>query len=369
MKNSKRPIPGVLTDLVAQRVREQIATGQLSPGECVLSERDLSRQLRVSRVTVRRGLDQLVRDNLLRREPGRGYFLRDSSAPDGFLSGRTASGRGALVFLHNQSNDMEAGSYHGKMWSGAREEAARSGLLTMISTIREGGLTAEHAAELKGVAAGVLCDYVNRDAVRMLLQAGIIVVQIDYYRLNLPVDAVLQDDFGGIAMAVEHLYSRGHRRIGYLDTTAQLRVSGSPRNAESRAGAFWMTCNRLEINHRLVADASLEPPDGTAAAEKLLDAGATALVVPHGEIWPSVRAVLSKRGTSVPKGMGIVTWGDPPAGCNDFPTSVTWSKEQMGREGVRRLLLRLDRPAVEPVAVVIPTKLVDRDTGGRGPDA
>jgi DNA-binding LacI/PurR family transcriptional regulator len=65
-----------------------------------------------------------------------------------------------------------------------------------------------------------------------------------------------------------------------------------------------------------------------------------------------------------------VVWGDPPPGREaSFPTSVTWSKEQMGREAARRLLLRLSRSDVERATIIIPTEIVDRGTGGRGPGA
>jgi len=64
----------------------------------------------------------------------------------------------------------------------------------------------------------------------------------------------------------------------------------------------------------------------------------------------------------------VVLWGaDQLRGEEELPTYVTWSKEQMGREGVRRLLLRMNRQSVEPAAIVIPAQLVDRGTGGRGP--
>jgi len=362
-----RPAPGALTSTVTRRVREQIAAGLLTPGQCVPSERDLGRSMRVSRVTVRRGLDQLVRERLLRREPGRGYFLRDLAAPDGARN----AGRSALVFVHNHpETELAAGTYHARMWAGAREEAARAGLLTLISSIEGPALSRERAAELAKVAAGVICDYTDVPSIRTLLQAGIPVVQIDYYRDGLPVDAIVQDDTGGIILAVEHLHAHGHRRIGYLDTTARLRAAGRARNAEGRLSGFLIACARLGLDAGLIGAADLDSGDAAEATGRLLDAGVTALVVPHNELWASVRDALGRRGVAVPGEFGVVTWGDPRPGSEPgFPTSVTWSKDQMGREAARRLLLRLERPEAQPATIVIPAELVDRGTGGRGPGA
>jgi DNA-binding LacI/PurR family transcriptional regulator len=364
-----RPVPGALTSTVTRRVREQIAAGLLAPGQCVPSERDLGRAMRVSRVTVRRGLDQLVREGLLRREAGRGYFLRDLSAPDAAKMGGAT--RTALVFVHNHpETELAAGTYHARMWAGAREEAARAGLLTLISSIEGPALSRERAAELAKVAAGVLCDYTDAGSIRTLLQAGMPVVQIDYYGDGLPVDAIVQDDTGGIISAVEHLHAHGHRRIGYLDTTARLRAAGRARNAEGRLSGFLTACGRLGLDPALVGPADLDAGDAAASTESLVAAGATALVVPHGELWASAREALARRGAASPGDFGVVVWGDPPTGREaGFPTSVTWSKEQMGREAARRLLLRLSRPDVGPTTIVIPTEIVDRGTGGRGPGA
>ena len=368
-KTMQRPAPGGLTAGVARRIREQIGAGFLTPGQCVPSERDLSRLMRVSRVTVRRGLDQLVREGLLRREPGRGYFLRDLAAPDAGRNG--SAGGNALVFVHNHpETELAAGTYHARMWAGAREEAARAGLLTLISSIEGQTLTPVRATELAKVAAGVICDYTDPVSIRTLLQAGLPVVQIDYYRDSLPVDAIVQDDTGGIILSVEHLHARGHRRIGYLDTTARLRVAGRARNAEGRLAGFLTACARLGLDPTLVGAADLDAGDASAATDQLLSAGATALVVPHSELWASTRRVLSRRGAAFPGDFGAVVWGDPQPGSESgFPTSITWSKEQMGREAARRLLTRWERSEVGPATIVIPAQLVDRGTGGRGPGA
>ncbi len=362
-----RQPPGGLTQSVVRRIREQVATGMICPGQCVPSERDLGRLLKVSRVTVRRGLEQLVRDGLLRREPGRGYFLRSADSPDRAPGSAAGS---ALVFVHDHpESELAAGSYHARMWAGAREEAARTGRLTLISSMPAGAWDPARAGSLATSAAGVLCDHGDEAPVRALLAAGLPVVQIDYPRTSPAVDCVIQDDSGGIALAVEHLHARGHRRIGYLDTSAALRERGRAVNSERRLAGFLVASARLGLDGSLTAPADRDAGRAAEGVARLLDAGATALVLPHRELWPDARSALAGRGVAIPGDFGLVVWGDPNPGEEEagFPTSVTWSKEQMGREGVRRLLLRLERPDVEPAAIVIPAQLVDRGTGGRGP--
>ncbi len=56
-------------------LRERIVGGALAPGARLPSEPELAAEHRVSRVTVRRALDGLEREGLIRRQPGAGTFV------------------------------------------------------------------------------------------------------------------------------------------------------------------------------------------------------------------------------------------------------------------------------------------------------
>lgn len=60
---------------VADRLRRRIAVGEYPVGARLPSEDELCRAFGVSRITVRAALAQLVQDNLLRRQRGRGTFV------------------------------------------------------------------------------------------------------------------------------------------------------------------------------------------------------------------------------------------------------------------------------------------------------
>jgi GntR family transcriptional regulator len=60
---------------ITQNLRELISSGQLHPGEPVPSEWDLSGLYGVSRLTVRRALDELAREGWLIRRHGVGTFV------------------------------------------------------------------------------------------------------------------------------------------------------------------------------------------------------------------------------------------------------------------------------------------------------
>ncbi len=70
-RNSKFP----LYELIEQNFRELIASAQLKPGDSIPSEWDLSDLYGVSRLTVRRALEDLARQGWLNRRHGVGTFV------------------------------------------------------------------------------------------------------------------------------------------------------------------------------------------------------------------------------------------------------------------------------------------------------
>jgi GntR family transcriptional regulator len=59
-------------------LRERIASGALPPGTRLPGEPALAAEHGVSRMTIRRALDQLAEEQLVRRQPGTGTFVREA---------------------------------------------------------------------------------------------------------------------------------------------------------------------------------------------------------------------------------------------------------------------------------------------------
>lgn len=81
--NKNIPIP--LYYQLKQWLVEQIDRGDLKPGDSIPSERELSEQFEISRMTVRQALQELVVEGRLIREKGRGTFVAEPKISQGLL--------------------------------------------------------------------------------------------------------------------------------------------------------------------------------------------------------------------------------------------------------------------------------------------
>lgn len=80
-------------------LRARIESGEIGIGDRLPSEADLVSDFGVSRTTARRALDELRRQGLVRREPGRGTFLASPRL------------RSNLAYLHSFSEEIERWGY------------------------------------------------------------------------------------------------------------------------------------------------------------------------------------------------------------------------------------------------------------------
>lgn len=180
------------------------------------------------------------------------------------------------------------------------------------------------------------------------------------------VPSVFVDTPGGYDHAIEHLASLGHRRICY----ASGPTASWANNLRWRA--VMSACDRLGIESVRVGPYQPYTISGAAAADAVVNTGATACVAFNDLIAIGMLKRLTERGLRVPEELSIVGCDDIFGAdfCNPPLTTLTAPIEQAARLSISMLLdlLKRNRSGSQLTArqrvTALPTHLTVRASTG-----
>ena len=187
------------------------------------------------------------------------------------------------------------------------------------------------------------------------------------------IPSVLADDAMGIRLAVRHLVEIGHRRIGYL---------------ASDDGASWHHNSRVTAYHESLHTAGIEPvlrwvrhlrhpfqPEtgyqgvGYVRMNEWLrddwrELALTAMLVQNDQAAMGCIAALLEAGLRVPDDVSVVGFDGTEASecCTPRLTTVEVPLREIGARGADLLLRLLAGNSVSPEPVVLPVRLVVRES-------
>jgi DNA-binding LacI/PurR family transcriptional regulator len=178
------------------------------------------------------------------------------------------------------------------------------------------------------------------------------------------VDVVRTDDVAGARLAVEHLAGLGHESITHVD-------GGRAPGAAERRGGYRAAMRGfgLESEMRLVPG-GLSEQDGERAAVQLATGPLpTAITAFNDHCAAGLLAALRGRGVRVPDELSLVGYDD--SHIASLPsialTTIAQDAPTLARAALDLALARTDDGKREPSDVVVPPKLVVRQTSARPP--
>ncbi|MEV0200382.1 substrate-binding domain-containing protein [Nonomuraea sp. NPDC050691] len=260
---------------------------------------------------------------------------------------------------------------------GAREAAAASGArLVLRGATYQAADERRQLSRLVGTAGvdGLLVAPTTtgdegEELVRWLQVAGVPVVLVERAATVGPhqeaMESVVSDHVFGAAMAVRHLATLGHRRVGLVTTTQ------SPTAPHVRRG-WRQACEELSLplgGTPDLATVDQRDPGWPETLDAVLDAcaasGTTALLVHSDPEAISLVERCQERGIRVPGDLSVVTYDDEVAELCDPPlTAVRPPKAAIGQAAYRLLAERLadDDPQRPTHRVVIEPRLIVRSS-------
>jgi DNA-binding LacI/PurR family transcriptional regulator len=178
-----------------------------------------------------------------------------------------------------------------------------------------------------------------------------------------PVSYVEIDNQGGARLAVDHLIHTGRRAIttiaGALDMNAgKLRLQGY-RDALHAADRC--------VAEELIGYGDFSEQSGAAAMQRLLAArpDVDAVFAASDPMALGAIRVLKESGRRVPDDVAVIGFDDSPVAPHTDPplSTVHQPVEEMGHQMTRLLLARIRGDALADLAVVLPTRLIVRESG------
>jgi DNA-binding LacI/PurR family transcriptional regulator len=248
---------------------------------------------------------------------------------------------------------------------------AQHGLTAVLCTQSNGGVAESDYVDLllEQQVAGIVFAgglYTQADAdhshYERLIRRNVPVVTMNASIDELPFAKVVCDDAIAMEQALEHAFSLGHKRIGYVMGTSDHMPSR--RKIES---AHLVTAQAgRELDASMVVYSEFSQQSGQAAATRLLGLGATALVCASDPLaLGAIRAVRRAR-LEVPGDVSVIGYDDSAfMGSVDPPlTTVRQPIEAMGRAAVAALVQQIGgAPALTDELLFEPELVVRRSTG------
>ncbi|MEV7626331.1 LacI family DNA-binding transcriptional regulator [Actinoplanes sp. NPDC089786] len=253
--------------------------------------------------------------------------------------------------------------YHAELVEEIQVEADRIGYEVVLST-----LTRSHSEER---ALESLLDF-RCEAVLLLgpdssasalekvaAQVPVVVVgrQVD----SAAVDVVRPADDVGVAAALGHLISLGHRDIAFVD-------GGRGAVATTRRRGYRTAMRRAGLAPRVIAGDHTEE-GGIRAGRALVGSASTAVVASNDRCAVGLLDAFLRAGVDVPGAMSVVGYDDSTLArlAHIDLTTVNQDAPAQARHAVAAAVSRLDERRTDRVEVVLEPRLVIRGTTARHP--
>ena len=341
--------------------------------------RDIARHAAVSHGTVSRVLNNHhsvnaeLRQRVLQVADELGY-LREALSPNLASTAPTSAITSLAFLLFQAERKNPLTSFWAELLHGAQVEAQRHGIQITFQWINTDQLSTEQSLkQILSMRQDGLLIVGNSppEVVRQLAETRQRLVLIDNVIPELPIDAVISDNFAGAKKIVTLLVEAGHRDIAFIGGplkqgsfqtnavyTIEWRAMGY-RQALFDAGLPW--------RRELFEAANLTVEGGYAACQRLLAQAVpfTGLFCANDTQALGALKALRESGKQVPADISVVGFDDdltvtelmtPPI------TTIRVNKEAMGAQAIRVLLNRLQFPETPQTTSVIEVKLILRDS-------
>lgn len=362
-----------MTDKISKQVQVEtyllhmIKSEQWKTGDKIRSERDLSDELGVSRITIRNAILHLTEKGLFERKTGQGTFVKLPFIGESIQKKAPGEMSGNIGYIICKEKSVQKPllqeAFYFSIFSGIEEITAKTGRHVLFTYIDD--FTPDEIPRFNNFLAKVdgliIEEATNTEFLDKIRQSALPAVLIAPSISAAGFDAVTFDVRLGIRKAVKYLVSIGHTRIGILNgplhlQTARQRYEGWRTAMEQLTGS---------IPEDLVADnAGWTAEAGHVGMKELLEKSnrPTAVVCANDLIAVGALSAAVEEKLTVPDDISIIGFDDSEMAELSTPplTTMKLYSRQMAHTAAKRLLERLDDTDTPAIITEFPIDLIIR---------
>lgn len=352
--DTSSPVPRYVQ---AKRIlAEAIRCGSLRPGIKLPNTSEIGAAINVSLITAHKAIQCLVQEGWLKRERGRGTFVRGDF--EASVAAKPQFRVGVIMHPATELDDF----YHGAVMTGLHEAADESELV--------GEVVIQKRTMPDGLgiidADALLCLHPYQDAFPYLEaeSENRVIVVLGGSMEDTPLNCVDSRNFEGMRTAVRHLVALGHERIAIVNgplaaTNCLHRFQGYQAELKS---------NGIDVQPDYVFNAEL-----AKSAEAVFDRLSqmmqtserpTAIVSCGYYLALDIMGLLRDLNLGIPQDVSLVAFDDPKSASllNPSLTTVRQPLKEMGKFAYERIvqLMSGERPGHR--VELLPTSLIVRDS-------
>jgi DNA-binding LacI/PurR family transcriptional regulator len=320
---------------------------------------DVSRLSGVSTATVSRAFSdpERVRESTRRKVYEAAEVLHYS--PNAIARAMARQRTDKIAYLICKKGATILDEFYAGICEGIMRTANRADYQLLVSTAEDWQLTVS-TAQNKQIEGVILGGDAQAGLVSDFQSQNVAVVLVNNRMPGFDLPCVVSDERGGVFQAVEHLISKGHRRI------AMITGRFSPYIAGERYTAFLdvMRSHNLPVNAADLKMCDLDVESATQAALELLvrPDRPTAVFSANDVIAASVIKAARRLGLRLPEDLAVVGFDDSSICTLLEPelTSVHTNCRRMGELCMERLKALLDEEPDIPRITTLPTELTVR---------
>ncbi len=342
---------------VAAILKERMVNGTWRNGESIPTEKELCAEFDVARGTVRQALQKLEAEGYLRREQGRGTFVRYGEPPA--PPDRPQAKRLAFIVPYVRDSSVST------ILIGFQQVAEEADYVVIFNHVNNDLRQQELVIGklMREGIAGIALYPVDSDHVSpvdQVVRSEVPVVLIDRYLKGLSTDYVTADHFGGAIRGVHYLVDQGHARVGFVTwlspaTSMEHRHLGYIQALRERG---------LQADASLVCHVEGYPTVDLTPLRAYLSSPQrpTAVLAANDQIAIALYRAAASIGLSVPQDLAIVGFDnldisehlDPPL------TTVAQPFLRIGQTAAEILIHRIEGDTQYLRQITIPPEIIVR---------